>query len=313
MVVPDESDTWSHGISRYDAEAAPCEFEGWELVGGGPLAWSLRLRYSYGTSSVVEDLELFETAPFAQVRVRADWSSPHCVLKQVLPWQLGPGMTTVAGAAYSHQARTPTGDEEPMQGWLDCYDAGSDHGIGLTTDNLYGYDASAGTVRLTILRNPLAADHGGRWAIRAGEDYGFTDSGLHHATFRIHPHPGDWREAELPARADEHARPPIVVSDTHHGGDLPRKSAFLRLDPTNLTAVRAVKRAESGAGVVLRLVETHGTSVSLVLGGDLLGRDVFTTLAPYEVQTLLVPDDPEGQARAVDIAELGLPARDGSG
>jgi hypothetical protein len=63
----------------------------------------------------------------------------------------------------------------------------------------------------------------------------------------------------------------------------------------------------------LRLVETHGTSVSLVLGGDLLGRDVFTTLAPYEVQTLLVPDDPEGQARAVDIAELGLPARDGSG
>jgi alpha-mannosidase len=200
-----------------------------------------------------------------------------------------------------------------MQGWLDCYDTDANYGIGITTDHLHGYDASDQTVRLTILRNPLAADHGGRWAVRPGEDYLLTDSGAHDASIRIHPHAEDWRAADLPARADEHARPPIVIADTHHGGALPAKGAFLRVDPPRAAAIRAVKRAESGEGVVLRLVETHGEAVSLAVGGELLGRQVAVSLAPYEVQTLLVPDDGAAPPRRVDIAEFDLPSPEGAG
>ncbi|MGD0082437.1 MAG: glycoside hydrolase family 38 C-terminal domain-containing protein [Acidimicrobiales bacterium] len=313
VVIADESDTWSHDVSRYEAEPTPCTFQGWELVECGPLRWMLRLRFHSGGSSVIEDLSLFESAPFAQLRLRTEWSTPHCVLKLLMPWRFGPGMVTVSGAAYSHQVRAATGEEEPMQGWLDCYDTDANYGIGITTDHLHGYDASDQTVRLTILRNPLAADHGGRWAVRPGEDYLLTDSGAHDASIRIHPHAEDWRAADLPARADEHARPPIVIADTHHGGALPAKGAFLRVDPPRVAAIRAVKRAESGEGVVLRLVETHGEAVSLAVGGELLGRQVAVSLAPYEVQTLLVPDDGAAPPRRVDIAEFDLPSPEGAG
>jgi alpha-mannosidase len=68
--------------------------------------------------------------------------------------------------------------------------------------------------------------------------------------------------------------------------------------------VRAVKRAESGEGVVLRLVEPVGQAVSFTVSGDLLGRSVQATLAPYEVQTLLVPDDVDIAPRLVDVTEL---------
>jgi len=314
VVIADDSDTWSHGLSRYEGQAAPCELEGWEVVESGPLRWTLRLRFRAGESSLIEDLSLTASARVGQLRLRAVWATPHVVLKLVLPWRLGTGSVTVAGAAYSHQTRAATGDEEPMQGWLDYYDAGSNFGIGLTTDHLHGYDAKDGTVRLTILRNPLSADHGARWAVRPGEDYLFTDSGAHDASIRIHPHTGDWRAAQLPARADELVRPPIVIADTTHGGALPAKGAFLRVDPpAAATVVRALKRAESGEGVVLRLVEADGEPVSLVIGGDLLGHDVRASLRPYEVQTLLVPDDGREPARPVGIAEFDLPGEGGDG
>jgi alpha-mannosidase len=306
VVLADGSDTWSHDLSRYEGELLPLEFEGCEVVERGPLRSTLRLRFRCGESRLIEDVTLLESAPYVQLRLRADWATPHCVVKLVLPWRLGSGVVTVAGAAYTHQARVPTGEEEVLQGWLDCYDAGADRGIGLTTDHLYGYDAADGVVRLTVLRNPLAADHGAGWAVRVGEDFPLADSGRHEASIRIHPHGGDWRAVRLPARADEHHRPPLVIADTYHDGVLPGRGAFLRVDPPDLAVVRAVKRAENGEGVVLRLVEPRGEAVSFVLDGGVLGRTVTAALAPYEVKTLLVPDDASAPARVVSVAEFDL-------
>jgi len=155
-----------------------------------------------------------------------------------------------------------------------------------------------------VLRNPLAGDHGGGWATRPGVDYPYTDSGLHEASVRIHPHNGDWQAAGLVARADEHVRRPVVVADTYHVGNLPAKGAFIRVEPPDVAVVRVLKRAENDEGVVVRLVEASGAHVAVVLSGQLVGRKVTTSLAPYEVQTLLVPDEASAPARAVSITEL---------
>jgi alpha-mannosidase len=80
----------------------------------------------------------------------------------------------------------------------------------------------------------------------------------------------------------------------------------LQQDPQTPAVLRALKRAESGEGLVLRLVETDGVSAHLTFGGELLGREVHVTLGPYEVQTLLVPDDASAAPRVVGIAEFDL-------
>jgi alpha-mannosidase len=304
VVLADRSDTWSHGLIRYEGEQVPCEFVGWETIESGPLRWRLQLRFRSDASFLTMDLCLARAASFAEIRLRADWSTPHVVLKLVMPWRLGPEVVTVAGAAYGHAVRRPSGAEEPLQGWLDCYDPTTDRGVGCTTDYLHGYDATGATTRLTVLRNPLAGDHGGGWAARPGDDYPYTDSGRHQASVRIHPHSGDWQAAGLVARAVEHLRRPIVVADTYHSGDLPAKGAFLRVEPPGAAVVRALKRAENDEGIVVRLVEATGAHVAVALSGRLLGRAVAAELAPYEVQTVLVPDDASAPARVVDIAEL---------
>ncbi|MGB8197067.1 MAG: glycoside hydrolase family 38 C-terminal domain-containing protein [Acidimicrobiales bacterium] len=300
----DASDTWSHGVVRYDDDELPLAFEGSELIEDGPLRSTLRLRYRHGDSRVLEDIVLESSPARIKVHLRATWSLARCVLKLVLPWNLAGQVTTSAGAAYSFQDRAPNGAEEPFQAWLDVYDAANDVGIGLATPHLYGYDASGPTVRLTVLRNAIAADHGRTWTHRIGEDFELTDSGDHDVTVALIPHRGDWRAAQMPKVAEELARPVTVIAETYHDGTLPGRGAFLEIDPPDCAVVRSIKRAESGDGVVLRLVEPVGNTVSVRLSGTLLQRAVAVNLAPYEVMTLLVPDDLDQEARRVTLAEL---------
>jgi alpha-mannosidase len=304
VVLRDDSDTWSHGLTRYEGEQQPLEFEGWELVEVGPVRSKLRLRFRSGASRVVVDVTVHEEAPFVELRIRADWHSPQTVVKLRIALGLGPDNRITAGAAYSHQDRQSTG-EEVFQGWVDCFEQSSNRGIGFTTDHLYGYDADSTGIRITVLRNPLAGDHGGPWSMRVGEDFLLTDSGPHDSTVRIHPHDGDWRSAQMTARADEHHRPVSVVVDTYHDGRLPGRGSFLQVQPPEPGYVRSVKRSEDGVGTILRLVEPRGEDVSLTLTGGLLGRPVTAGLTPYEVQTLMVPDRIDEPPRVVSIAEFG--------
>ncbi len=92
--------------------------DGCEVIETGPARWTLRLRLRFGDSTVTEDLSLVSGLPYAQLRIRANWSAPRVVLKLVLPWGLGPDVRTVAGAAYGFAERVPGGAEEPVQaGW----------------------------------------------------------------------------------------------------------------------------------------------------------------------------------------------------
>lgn len=302
----DASDTWSHGLSRYDDEQLPLTFESCDLIDDGPLRSTLRLRFRFGDSLLLEDVILESSPSRVQLRLRASWSSAHCVVKLVLPWNLGGDITVSAGGAYSFQDRQPNGDEEPFQGWLDAYSPSSDSGIAIATTHLYGYDASADEFRLTVLRNPLAADHGRTWARHVGEDFELTDSGEHDVRIEIVPHQGDWRSVPLPLRAEELARPFVVIAETYHDGPRPGRGAFLHLDPEDFAVVRTVKHAETSEGVVLRIVESVGELVSGTIGGALLGRSIDVALEPYEVATVLVPNDPNVPPRRVTLAELDI-------
>lgn len=303
VVLADPSDTWSHGLARFEGEEQVLLFDGSEVIEDGPVRQVLRLRYGFGASRLRLDVVLSEHAPFVELALRAEWTSPHCMVKLVVPWALSSGAELTAGAAYSHQPRAFSGDEDVFQGWLDAYDPHTNHGLGITTDHLYGCDATFERLRLSVLRNPLAADHGGTWAVRVGEDFALSDSGSHAASVRLHPHVGRGAAELMEPRAAEHHRPPQVIAETYHTGELAGRGSFLTVDPPR-PLVRVVKRAEGARGVVMRLVETSGSPLTVTLSGGILGRPVVTSLDAYEVRTLFVPDDVGAPARVVPITEL---------
>ncbi len=81
----DTSDTWSHGVARYAVDQLSGTFDGCQLVESGPVRWTIRLRFSFGSSLVTEEVSLLACELYAQVRLRADWREPQVVLKLLLP------------------------------------------------------------------------------------------------------------------------------------------------------------------------------------------------------------------------------------
>ncbi len=275
-----------------------------------------------------------DSAARLDVETTVEWHASHELLKASFPLALHVD-SVHAEIPYGVIARTtrPTTSrdsarfEAPMQRWLDA--GGRGVGVALVNDGKYGYDAHGDTVRLTLLRSPKYPDPN-------------TDMGTHRFTYSIVPHAGDWRagairdavlELNAPLRALEvasHAAPP-AVSTGASSRDRPAPGApgpaeagggtadgYLRLRGEGVV-VGALKRAEDGGGIVVRLVETHGRAADATL--RLAGRGHFTLvetdlierpagerieatdgaasvrLRPWQIRTFFVADPPSGAGR----------------
>lgn len=299
VVLEDPSDTWSHGVERYESPEQELEVVGCRLVEEGPLRATYRLDLRWGGSHISEEISLLRDRAFVEVRLAIDWHDPRHLLKLLIP-AARPLRESVAGLPYGAVTRVGNGREEVMSRFVDL--VGEDGALGITTDSLYGYDLLGETLRVTVLRSPRFADHGEEWA--AGDDfaaYPATDVGRSTCSIRLHPHAGGWPQSRLAQLAEEHVTELPIVLDTWHRGTLPRRWSALEVTPGNVT-VPVIKRAEAGGGSVLRLVETAGieSEARIVFGG----REIAATLRPLEVATLFVSDDPDTTPVPVDVPEL---------
>lgn len=91
---------------------------------------------------------------------------------------------------------------------------------------------------------------------------------------------GDWRQANIPARAAEFADPLRAVAVSGGDGPLPDSGSLLRVEPADAVGLGALKAAGNPTArgsaqpvdphtVTLRLVETRGADAAVTLGSDL--------------------------------------------
>lgn len=129
--------------------------------------------------------------------------------------------------------------EVAAQRYADFYD--KNHGISVICDCKYGYRTENGRISVNLLRSP---DYPGKNA----------DRGRHEFSYLLYPHTSTDRTDEI---AECLINPPI--SNT-----APPITSALSFDCKNI-AVSAIKRAEDGKGVVVRLYETEGKSCNALL------------------------------------------------
>jgi alpha-mannosidase len=300
VVLEDPSDTWSHGVIRYEEQERNCEFLGAAAVEDGPLRATLRLTYRWQSSFIYEDLYVVADDPAVRIRLVADWHEGHQLLKLVVP-VVGAGGAAWAGLPYGAISRASDGREEVMQRWVDI--EAQTGGLACISDVTYAYDLSAGRLRLTILRSPRWADHGAPWPHDRGIETSYTDQGVHRVSLALVPHEGDWAAARVPTRAEEHCTDFRVVTETWHKGTLARSYRGISVVPDNV-AVPVVKRAEDGSGWVARVVEMGGKPTEARLKVEGLRHEWQVSVGPFEVKTLLVPDDARSEIVETDIPEL---------
>jgi len=230
------------------------------LLENGPLRATIRIiKTGVSTrgkrSRYTQDIVLTTGARRLDIRNSIDWHEENRLLKAVFPVGLISKQATYE-MPYAAVTRPTTMDtpwekarwEVPVHKWADLSD--TNRGVSLLNDSKYGMDIHEGLLRLTLLRGATDTDPIG-------------DRGLHQFVYSIYPHPGDWRQGTI-REANQLNSPLLWLRTTTHHGPLPPVHSFFSLDADNVV-LEAVKQAERGDALVLRLVEYYGSECAVAV------------------------------------------------
>ena len=311
-LLPDRSRRWPAWEILYDdLRAAPRRSGGGATLAAverGPARVAVEVRRPVAGSTVVQRYRLAagDAGHRLEVDTRIDWRTRGRLLKAAFPTPFARARATFdlgLGVAGRGVARRES-YEVPAQQWADLSDAATGEGLSVLSDHKCGWDRPVEeTLRLTLARSPRV--------VRKFRHQGVQDLGPHRCLYALVGHgAGGWRE-ETVEQAARLNQPPRVFQTAGSAGPLGRRFSLLRVDPP-AAAVRAVKRAEEGVGMVVRLQETRGLpqpEVEVALhggvrqvvetdggeravegGGAEVGEEggVRLALGPFQPRTLLI-------------------------
>jgi alpha-mannosidase len=256
---PRHFDAWDIDAG-YERKRYPLGEASLAVVEAGPLRATLRVTRHVQESTITQDISLCHGKARVDIASRIDWHEHHLLLKAAFPFDLRTTQASyeVAYGAVERPTHRNTSWEQarlevPAHRWADLSEAG--YGVSLLNDGRYGHDVRDTVLRLSLLRSPTSPDPS-------------ADQGLHEVTYSLFPHRGDWRSGGTVAEAYALNRVvralPVTAEMRTDGRDRPAAAApthgLFAAEPANVV-VEAVKRAEDGESLIVRLVELHGARV----------------------------------------------------
>ena len=281
---PTEWAAWE--VDYDDVMAAPRAVGGpgvrtW-IVEEGPARVTLGVERQAEGSIFVQHISLAagEAGDRLVIANEIDWRTPGTMLKAAFPLAASNRMATydLRLGTIERPSNTPKLYEVPAQQWADITNEDGSHGVAVLNDSRYGWDRPAdGTLRLTLARTPEVNE---RWSWI--NDQRSQDLGQHRLTYAIYGHAGDWRSGEVAWSAERLNQPLQAFQVPRHRGWLGQSFSLVQLStgaaagsggqeatggsrtdgaalPT--VAIRALKLAEEGDEVIIRLQEIAGRRV----------------------------------------------------
>jgi alpha-mannosidase len=304
VVLDDPTDTWGHGAVSYRNVVGSFAPTSVQRTEDGPVRQAVRVRSGYRSSTLTEEFLLAAGARHLEVRVRLDWHERLTMLKLRVPTGLE-DVTATHAIAYGHVERANDGHETVSQQWIDVSGTARHQpaGLSLLNDAKYGCDVAGGDIGLTVVRSPAYAWHTPQ-PLPADGAYEAMDQGVQEFSYRLLPHPGDWRAAGTVRAAAELNQPPFALLESTHDGPLPQSASFAAVRGADNVTVGVVKHAEDGPDAfVVRGYETAGQPGRATIDLPFLGRSLTVDFAPHEIKTLLVPRDAARPAVPADLLE----------
>lgn len=239
-------------------QAAPKEFVSGpakvRVVENGPARVAIEVSRETAGSHFVQTIAL--SAGDAGKRVEfgnvIDWNTRESNLKATFPLAVSNEMATYNWDIGTIQRPTaePKKFEVPSHQWIDLTDMSGKFGATILTDCKNGSDKPDDhTIRLTLIRSP---------GVRGGyPDQATQDLGHHEFVYGIAGHVDGWRDAQTDWQAQRLNAPLIAFETSKHEGALGRSFSLLKISNPRIR-VLAVKKAEQGDEVIVRLVELDG-------------------------------------------------------
>lgn len=306
-VYDDDGDAWDFRQDYRMTGGMALELEESSAFADGPTT-GLVHRYRFGESRLTQKVVLIRGSRRIDFVTDVDWRESGKMLRTSFPVNVR--TDTVNCEIQFGYLKRPTHrntmwdyakDEICAHHWIDLSEP--DYGVALLNDCKYGHRAEGGTLDLNLLRSPSYPDPE-------------ADLAEHSFTYSLYPHPGDHVQAEVYRRGYELNVPLQAVAADAESGEadtLAETFAFLQLIHPNVM-VEAVKQAEDGDDLIVRLYETAGTRVRASLRPGFEVRKAWQSdLMEQKLEAIPVEDGEIGLAFApFDILTLRLSVQAGT-
>jgi len=240
-----------------------------KIVEKGPVRVALEIRRTTHDSTAVQMLRLSRGTAGRRLEysTKLDWQAAGVALRASFPVTVAnPEATYNLGLGTIRRATNdPKKYEVPSHEWIDLTDSAGAYGVSILDDCKTGSDKpSDKELRLTLLYSPGVG--------KAYADQHSQDWGRHDVLYALYGHKGDWADGRTEWQGRRINQPLRVFQSARHAGTIGRSLELLRAS-TDQVDVRAIKQAESGGEVVVRVAELLGRdakNVEIALAGGVL-------------------------------------------
>ncbi len=242
-----------------------------KIVEDGPARIGIQVIRDSRNSKVVQEIRLAagEAGDRVEFKTFIDWATLGVALDATFPLTVSNPMAT-----YNEEVGTvergnngPKKFEVPSHQWFDLTDKSGDYGVSILEDCKNGSDKpSDNEVRLTLMYTPGVREKVGYL------DQAYQDIGKNNMLYAVYGHEGGWKEGNSDLAGLRLNQPLITFQAPTHSGYLGKSFSFMRISNPDIH-VMALKRAENGKGIILRIVEAKGKSwknVEVSLAGRVL-------------------------------------------
>ena len=321
LVISDNADPWGMAVksfrniagrfelaspqdgSRASGIAFP-EAESVRVIEDGPVRTVVESVLTFGRSALFLRFHLPRHGTELEIEVRVHWCEKDRMLKLSLP-TLFPKARYIGQTAYGITDLLSDGREAVAQKWVAAVSKEDDAALTVINDCIYGSDFLDGEIRLSLLRSPAySADPVSEGPMVAQDRYvPRIDQGERVFRFWLKGGTFSSRLAAVEREALARNERPFVLSFFPAGrGQKPRP--FIELSG-GAVVIAALKLAEDGKRLIIRLFEPTGRKRTTVLSLPWAAARKKVRLSPFEIKTLSFHPG-TGGFREVDLLERPL-------
>jgi len=240
-----------------------------------------------------------------EIDARVYWMEKDRALKLSLPTPFAGGRV-LGQAAYGVEEHRHEEEELVAQKWLAITSRDGAHALTIINDATYGFDFAGGELRLSLLRAPAHSGHpvdDVTPIVRQDRFEPRIDQGEHRFHFWLNGGTTAGRLGAIDREATVTQEAPMALSVWPRGGGPKIGPAILLSD--DVVQLGAMKMAEDGDRLILRLFEPTGEGRTVTVTLPPLNLRFDVTLGAFEIKTLAV-DLKTRLVEETDLLERGM-------
>ena len=227
-----------------------------EVIENGPVRGCLRVKRYFMDSVIDQVITFYHHSKRIDFNTTVDWKEEHLLLKVAFPVDIMSNKATYEIQYGNVERNTHWNTSWDMakfevcaHKWADLSENG--YGVALMNNCKYGYDIKDSVMRLSLIKS----------ATYPNPD---ADKEIHHFTYAIYPHNGDFRAGQVVQTAYELNCPFYAKTIGTQAGSLPAENSYVSVDKENVI-IEVLKKAEDSSNIIVRLYEAYGRRTSTTL------------------------------------------------